>query len=99
MKKLYSSAIGILLLGIFFGCKKDNYFAATVVRDCTGTYLRWQDKDYHVCNTEKTEPFENGARVKTLFNSIKECNSPVIGQPVCDMYHQNEGWIEISIIK
>lgn len=99
MKKIFTISIGVSLLIIFSGCRKDNYFTATVVRDCTGTYLRWQDKDYHVCNTETTDPFKNGTKVKTVFSPIKECTSPVVGQPVCDMYHQNEGWIEVSIIK
>lgn len=99
MKKIVCAATVILFFGIFIGCKKDNYLISTVVRDCTGTYLRWGEKDYHVCNTEAVKPYANGTKVKALFFQIKECKGSAVENPVCDMYHPNEGWIEVIGIK
>lgn len=67
----------------------------TVVRDCTGTYLRFNEKDYNVCNLEKVSSFPNGILVTATFKKIKNCT----GGAICHMYHENEGWIQVEKIK
>ena len=68
----------------------------TVIKDCTGSYLRLNGNDYHICNFKIVDTFDNGTKVEGSFNKIDECidNDEV----VCEMYHQNEGWIEVTII-
>jgi hypothetical protein len=89
-----------LFLGIISSCDKLNPCKnATVLKDCTGTYLRVDDKDYHVCNIEKTSAFTNGASVSVSFKKIEECNGSAAQQIVCEMLRLNDGWIEIKSIK
>ncbi len=68
-----------------------------VVRDCTGTYLRINKKDYHVCNIERIATYADGQTIKAAFKKIGECEK----QPeiVCMMFHENEGWVEITKVK
>lgn len=98
MKTLHLITIATFML-IFSACKKEAVYNATVIRDCTGTYLRIEGKDYHVCNLEKVSSFENQAKVSAIFEKIKECKGSAAGAIVCDMYHANEGWIEVEKIK
>ncbi|MNJ92939.1 hypothetical protein D3C87_106140 [compost metagenome] len=98
MKNLFLLILSIIVLAIF-SCKKESYSSATVIRDCTGTYLRVLDKDYHVCNIEKTAPFENEQKVLANFNLIKECKNETLVASTCLMLHVNEGLINIIDIK
>jgi hypothetical protein len=56
-------------------CKKEWAKNVTVVKDCTGTYLRVDRKDYQVCNAEKVSSFPNDAIVKVDFKKIQICSS------------------------
>lgn len=71
--------------------------SAQVVRDCTGTYLRVNGKDYHVCNKEMIKDFAEGQKIDVRFKKIKECDETP--EMVCMMYHENEGWVEIVKVK
>ena len=71
----------------------------TVVRDCTGTYLRFKGKDYHVCNLEKVSSFSDGTTVTATFKKIKECNGSANNVGTCLIIHDNEGWINVEKIK
>ena len=93
------SLIAIALMPAPCSCHKESLQEMTVVRDCTGTYLRLDEKDYHVCNTEKVDGFVNGSKVKAGFKKIKNCNGTASEAIVCLMFHQNEGWIEVGKIK
>lgn len=96
MKKLF---ILIIITSLFTNCKKENYVNATVVKDCIGTYLRVSDKDYQVCNIEKTVSFNDQEKVLANFNLLKQCTGTATTVPVCYMLHTNEGWINIIDIK
>lgn len=95
MNKLF--LLGIVIL--FSSCRKEKLDRMTVVRDCTGTYLRFEEKDYHVCNISKLASYSDGAKVKVSFNRIEQCTLPNDGQAICEMMHINEGWIEVKEIK
>jgi len=98
MKKLFLillTSLGLML----FSCKKKALENMTVVRDCTGTYLRIDRKDYRVCNLEKLTTYNDGVIVKAKFHKLKECNGSGMNQIVCMMYHQHEGWIEVTEVK
>lgn len=92
----------IFFLLVFFslavsGCCKTK--RATVVRDCTGTYLRIGEKDYRVCNTEKTADYQDGEEVAASFKETRSCTGPANDQIQCMMYHEYESWIEVKKIK
>jgi hypothetical protein len=94
----------LILLHTFFlistaSCEKQGNESMQVIRDCTGTYLRKDGKDYMVCNLEKVSQFADATKVKASFIRISECKGSAINQIVCLMYHQNEGWIEVKEIK
>lgn len=77
--------------------KYGNGYDATLVRDCTGTYLRVDGKDFHVCNVALTDGISDGTKVKTVFYTQNNC-PPQDSTIICAMYHQNEGWIEVKYI-
>lgn len=79
-------------------CNKIKNQTTTVVRDCTGTYIRYEGIDYRVCNLEKVAPFADGATVKTSFKKLKECNGSGDTAVVCAMLHENGGWINVDKI-
>ncbi len=76
-------------------CNKVKNRLTTVVRDCTGTYIRYDGVDYKVCNTDKTDKYANGDQVKASFKKIKSCNSNGVS---CAMLHESNGWIEVQKI-
>lgn len=89
----------LILTIIFSSCKKEINQTATVIRDCTGTYLRLNNKDYQVCNLEKVSSFSAGTTVTATFKKLEECNGSANTAAICYMLHENEGWIEIVKIK
>jgi hypothetical protein len=98
MKKIICIATTIFLLTLF-ACKKERNKSVTVERDCTGTYLLLDGKDYQVCNLEMVSSFPDGATVTATFRKIKECNGSAKDAIVCDMVHKNDGWVEVEKIK
>ena len=97
MKKILS-IITVAFLLTMFSCTKERNKSMTVVKDCTGTYLRMDGKDYHVCNLEKLSSYSDGTKVTATFKKIENCpsSSETI---VCKMLHENEGWVEVVKIK
>lgn len=98
MKKLMFTSASIVMFTLM-SCKKESGKKMTVVKDCTGSYLRLDGKDYHVCNLEKTNPFPNGTAVTVSFKKISKCTGSAADQIVCAMLHDSEGWIEVASIK
>lgn len=96
MKKMFLWVSALLLMSAT--CKKSVNIPMVFIKDCTGTYLRYNDKDYHICNTEKVEGFTNGDTVIAKFTKLKECNGKAKDGIICMMYHANEGWIEIQSV-
>ena len=98
MNKLIYILTAVFLLALV-ACKKTSNGTMTVVKDCTGTYLNFEGKDYHVCNPEKISSFSDGAIVKATFKKLKECDGSAKDMVVCMMMHDNEGWIDVEEIK
>lgn len=92
---LLSSFVSTAL--VFTSCTKVNYKNATVIKDCTGSYLRINEKDYHICNDETVENYQSGEEVTASFKKIENCSNDTL--IVCELYHQNEGWIEVTEVK
>jgi hypothetical protein len=95
MKRIFFICTIVEVL-VFSGCKKINDKSVTVIKDCTGTYLRYKGNDYHVCNTEATEAFADGAQAVATFKKIKSCNKE---GAVCLIVHENVGWIDVKEIR
>jgi len=76
------------------GCKKDP-FSAKIVRDCTGTYLRDNGKDYKICNVEKVNGIDDEQRISATYRKIETCQPLITDSVVCEMYHPHEGWVEV----
>jgi hypothetical protein len=72
---------------------------STVSRDCTGTYLRINSRDYHICNPEVIATVTAGKEVTARYIKLKACNGSAKDGMICMMYHENEGWIEVKKIK
>ena len=100
MKK--SILIVSLVFFTFSSCIKENdkvNYTMTVVKDCTGTYLRYNSLDYQVCNLSMVSSYNDGDVVDATFNQISTCSDTSQNVIICMMYHENEGWIEITSIK
>ena len=69
----------------------------TVIKDCTGSYIRFNGNDYHICNVEIVESYDNGTEVKAFFKKKDDC--PDSDEIVCEMLHNNEGWINVTKIE
>lgn len=89
-------ALVLLAFTTLISCSKVNNKDMTVIKDCTGSYLRYLDRDYHICNIELVEGFENGDAVEASFTKIEKCETDQI---VCYMLHENEGLIWVSKIR
>ncbi len=91
----------LFLVGIFsiilLSCSDDIEGEMIVIKDCTGSYLRFNDKDYRICNFEIVDDFEDGTEVKASFTEIESC-SAYDNVNICDMLHINEGWITVTKI-
>jgi hypothetical protein len=83
----------------FIACKKEMNKKAELVVDCTGTYLRINEKDYKVCNLENTASFQDGQVVTATFKKIDECSGSGNFVVSCEMIHEYESWIEVIKIK
>lgn len=84
---------------VCFSCQKEKNKVATLLRDCTGTYVRYNEKDYRVCNLEKTNSFSDSSIVKITFKKISVCEGSAKDQIVCMMARENDGWIEVLSIE
>lgn len=88
----------LFIIALFFckaSCTKNDTVKARVVRDCSGTYLRMNDKDYQVCNLSKVDPFADQAIVSVYYRRLSQCTGEASQVPVCYLLHKNEGWIEV----
>ncbi|MCD9853342.1 hypothetical protein LUD75_01395 [Epilithonimonas sp. JDS] len=98
-------ATNILILAIsalsIFSCKSvhDRLQTGTIVRDCTGTYVRVaENEDYLVCNADILAAKKDGGKVSVVYDYTKEC-AERDGKIMCMMYHENKGMIRVKSIK
>ncbi len=97
MKKLLSIT-AITLLFTLFSCNKEECKSMKVVRDCSGTYLQIDGKDFHVCNEEKLSSFSSGTNVTASFKTIDNCKA-LAEKCVCKIGHKSYGWVEVVDLK
>lgn len=97
MKKLLLITTVAVLLTLF-SCKRETNKPMTVIKDCTGTYLRIHGKDFKVCNLGKLSSVPAGATVTATLKKIDNCKS-LDDRFFCGLFHENEGWVEIVKLK
>lgn len=102
MRKKVSS---ILSLGLFsvglLSCATvhDRLSTGTIVRDCTGTYLRTgSNEDYLICNADVVESKKEGEKVSLIFDYTKTC-AERDGKIMCMMFHENKGMIRVKEVR
>lgn len=88
-KAFFYTAIMFIALSIC-ARKKELDTTATVVIDCSGTYLRVDGKDLRVCNLEKVAVFQDVAKVSANFKKIKDCTGSGSLSTGCYLYHAYE---------
>jgi len=92
-KALFFSLVTALIA--FSSCSKESDNNATVVRDCTGTYLEIDGDDYYVCNAGEIAQYDDGAKLDINYKSVPECG--LTG--TCLLYHPKKGDIEVTDVK
>ncbi len=85
--KISTTIFITLILMVAISCSKNENMI--VIKDCTGSYLRFNEKDYQICNIELVENYENGTEVKASFKEIDNCDESQ--GDGCLMLHVNEG--------
>lgn len=66
--------------------QKTNTPEVDIIRNCTGTYIRFNKQDYKVCNQEVLIDFENNKKVNLTFRDSYPCKIPK-DTAICTMYH------------
>lgn len=69
-----------------------------VVKDCSGTYIQYDNVDYHVCNKDLLGNYKDGEWIVASFYTLNECTEKS-DQMVCMLYHENKGWVKVYGIK
>lgn len=84
----------IALSTTLISCDKSK-LKMTVIKDCTGTYLRDKNGlDYYVCNEDKISGIAEDEKIKVKIDHLEQCFG--LGSTVtCTDKHPNEGVIEI----
>lgn len=96
MKSILSIFAVVFALTTLSSCDKSKV-KMTVVKDCTGVYLRDNSRDYFVCNDEILENYSAGDKIKVTYDNLEECFG--ILEPVsCEMAHIYDGKIEVTEI-
>lgn len=97
-KLMLCVAFAALFLGACRKKEQQQQYAMTVVKDCTGTYLRYDSKDYQVCNYKILTDYANGTALSVSYDRIDNCTEPY-PPVVCQMLHANEGYILVKSIR
>ncbi len=92
--------LSILVLSLAFtslvSCDKTKV-KMTIVKDCTGVYLRDNSRDYYVCNDDILENYSAGDKIKVSYDVLEECFGLL--EPVsCEMAHLYDSKIEVTEI-
>lgn len=93
------SYLAPLLMMLLISCQKESYTNATIIKNCTGTYLKVLDKEYLVCGSISNGTFENGQAVLVSFKLTKECATSTAIPATCFMLYPNDGLVNIIDIK
>ena len=97
--KLFFTLTTFFTLALFScstSIKQNQLLSGTIVRDCTGTYIRVNNmEDYLACNNELLSDKKDGETVSVIYNFEKNCKEPA-DKATCLMYHEHKGKITIK---
>jgi len=100
MKLLSPTLFAGFLSIMFSSCTAvtDSLNPGLVVRDCTGTYVKFDKDDYFVCNPDILKEYKDGEKVSVTFDNSADC--PEIKYEVlCRLYHERKGMITVKTVK
>ena len=86
-------------LTILFSCKKGNIQTATVIHDCSGQYLRFDNVDHPICNIDKVANIATGTVVKVTFENVGNgscVDREAIHCMIVHNYPTSSDWITIK---
>jgi hypothetical protein len=95
MRKLILLIASFVLI-TFISCAKRDYKSVTVVRHCTGPYLKIDGLEYLVCNPKMIESVKDGEQVMADYSFSDECLYDGIQ---CAMVYESAGWVRVNKIK
>ena len=100
MKKIFLSLlVGGLALTSCTSMIPESSESGTIVRDCTGTYVRFAGKgDYLVCNDWLVKDRKEGDVLTFVYAFAKDCTDKR-NVPTCRLYHESKGKIQIKSVK
>lgn len=87
--------LGFLVIALT-ACSTTQEMSAVIVKDCTGTYLRNLNVDYLVCNSEKTELFDEGQRVTVKVKELYQCKDTTTK---CIWYHPVAKFVKVKSVE
>ena len=95
MKYLTISSL-IASLFLFNTCEKVAGVKGEIDKDCTGSYLRIEDTDLRICNSNSVKDYPSGTQVKVTYSNTESCKKS--NEIVCLMYREYDGDIYIKKI-
>jgi hypothetical protein len=90
--------ITIFIALTLLSCNKINQ-DAIVAKNCSGTTISVNDKNYRVCNEEILEDYMDGESVEISFSILKNGCPEFENGVVCDLFLEYKQWIEIKKVK
>lgn len=97
MKKLFILLFASSLL-LISSCSKDFLQVNAIVeKNCTGSYLKINDKFYYVCNKEKLDSYTQGQSINVQYKVLEGCKSKEETN-ACTMAFNYEAIVEIKEI-
>ena len=69
-----------------------------LIKDCSDSYFRVDDKDYLICNETIVANYANATKINATFVKLESC-SALKDIAVCYLNHPNEGLIEVKKIQ
>ena len=77
------------------GCTDSQTQTAIVIKNCTGSYLRFEDNDFKICNPEIIESYQRGEGITVKIRYNDQCSYDF----ECYLHFPFEGSVEILEIE
>ena len=77
------------------GCKDSQTQTAIVIKNCTGSYLRFEDNDFKICNPDIMASHPEGEVVIVRLRYNDQCSDDF----ACNLHYPFEGWVEVLEIE
>jgi hypothetical protein len=96
MSLIIKISVLTIVFSLFYSCDKSK-IRMTIIKNCTGTYLRDNSRDYYVCNSDLLDSYPAGEKVKVSYSELEECFG-ILDTISCEMTQPYNGKIEITEI-